>query len=95
MFDFALILESVPFLARGAVYTVEVSVLAIAFGLVLGWLLGLAAVSGVGWLRAITWAYVQFIRGTVGTRESAPPPAAQPYCPPPSAPTPNHPTRRP
>src|SRR5204863_526325 len=54
----------VPFLARGAVYTVEVSVLAIAFGLVLGWLLGLAAVSGVGWLRAITWAYVQFIRGT-------------------------------
>ena len=25
MFDFALILESVPFLARGAVYTVEVS----------------------------------------------------------------------
>ena len=64
MFDFALILESVPFLARGAVYTVEVSVLAIAFGLVLGWLLGLAAVSGVGWLRAITWAYVQFIRGT-------------------------------
>jgi len=64
VFDFALILESVPFLARGAVYTVEVSVLAIAFGLVLGWLLGLAAVSGVGWLRAITWAYVQFIRGT-------------------------------
>ena len=64
MFDFALIFESVPFLARGAVYTVEVSVLAIAFGLVLGWLLGLAAVSGVGWLRAITWAYVQFIRGT-------------------------------
>ena len=64
MFDFALILESVPFLARGAVYTVEVSVLAIVFGLVLGWILGLAAVSGVGWLRAITWAYVQFIRGT-------------------------------
>jgi len=64
LFDFALILESVPFLARGAVYTVEVSVLAIVFGLVLGWILGLAAVSGVGWLRAITWAYVQFIRGT-------------------------------
>src|SRR4029077_20692034 len=34
------------------------------FGLVLGWVLGLVAVSGVRWLRAIAWAYVQFIRGT-------------------------------
>ena len=63
-FDFALIVESIPFLLKGAVYTVQVSVLAIAFGLVLGWLFGLAAVSGVGVLRVITWAYVQFIRGT-------------------------------
>jgi polar amino acid transport system permease protein len=39
-------------------------VLAIVFGLVLGWLLGLAAVSGVAALRAVAWAYVQFIRGT-------------------------------
>ena len=64
MFDFALILESVPFLVKGAVYTVQVSVLAIVFGLVLGWAFGLIAVSGVRWLRAIAWAYVQFIRGT-------------------------------
>jgi len=64
MFDFALIVESIPFLLRGAVYTVQVSVLAIVFGLVLGWLLGLAAVSGVAALRAVAWAYVQFIRGT-------------------------------
>jgi len=41
-----------------------VSVLAIVFGLVLGWMLGLVAVSGVRWLRAIAWGYVQFIRGT-------------------------------
>ncbi len=64
MFDVALIVESIPFLLRGAVYTVQVSVLAIVFGLVLGWLLGLAAVSGVAALRAVAWAYVQFIRGT-------------------------------
>src|SRR5215813_3530354 len=64
MFDFALVVQSIPFLLRGAVYTVQVSVLAIVFGLVLGWLFGLAAVSGVAALRAITWAYVQFIRGT-------------------------------
>jgi polar amino acid transport system permease protein len=63
-FDFSLIVESVPFLLHGAVYTVQVSVLAIAFGLVLGWLFGLASVSGVGVLRALAWGYVQFIRGT-------------------------------
>ncbi|HKC82895.1 MAG TPA: amino acid ABC transporter permease [bacterium] len=42
----------------------QVSVLAIVFGLALGWLLGLAAVSGVPALSAVSWAYVQFIRGT-------------------------------
>ena len=64
LFDFRLIVDSVPFLLKGAVYTVQVSVLAIVFGLVLGWALGLVAVSGVRWLRALAWAYVQFIRGT-------------------------------
>jgi His/Glu/Gln/Arg/opine family amino acid ABC transporter permease subunit len=64
LFDFRLIIESIPFLVKGAVYTVQVSVLAIVFGLVLGWMLGLVAVSGVRWLRAIVWGYVQFIRGT-------------------------------
>jgi len=64
MFDFALIVQSIPFLLRGAVYTVQVSVLAIVFGLALGWLLGLAAVSGVPALSAVSWGYVQFIRGT-------------------------------
>jgi polar amino acid transport system permease protein len=64
VFDVWLIVESIPFLVKGAVYTVQVSVLAIVVGLVLGWMLGLVAVSGVRWLRAIAWGYVQFIRGT-------------------------------
>jgi His/Glu/Gln/Arg/opine family amino acid ABC transporter permease subunit len=64
MFDVSLVVESIPFLLRGAAYTVEVSVLAIVFGLVLGWAFGLASVSGVAVLRAITAAYVGFIRGT-------------------------------
>jgi polar amino acid transport system permease protein len=64
MFDFALIGESIPFLLQGALYTVQVSILAIAVGVVLGWLFGLAAVSGVTALRVVTFAYVQFIRGT-------------------------------
>jgi len=59
-----LIVESLPLLLRGAVYTVEVSVLAIVAGLVLGWLFGLSAVSGLRALRAVTWCYVYFIRGT-------------------------------
>jgi polar amino acid transport system permease protein len=64
IFDFRLIVESIPFLLKGAVYTVQVSILAIAVGLVLGWLFGVAAVSGVTVFRIITFGYVQFIRGT-------------------------------
>jgi len=64
VFDFRLIVDSVPFLLKGALYTVQVSVLAIVFGLVLGWALGLIAVAGPRWLRALAWAYVPFIRGT-------------------------------
>ena len=64
IFDFRLIIESIPFLLKGALYTVQVSILAIAVGLVLGWLFGVAAVSGVTILRVITFGYVQFIRGT-------------------------------
>ena len=64
IFDFRLIVESIPFLFKGALYTVQVSILAIAVGLVLGWLFGVAAVSGVTILRVITFGYVQFIRGT-------------------------------
>ena len=63
-FDVQLIVESFPFLLRGALYTVQVSILAIGFGLVLGALFGLASVSGVAPLRVPTWCYVQFIRGT-------------------------------
>jgi His/Glu/Gln/Arg/opine family amino acid ABC transporter permease subunit len=63
-FDLQLIVDSVPFLLRGAVYTVQVSILAIVVGLVLGWLFGLASVWGVPPLKAVTWAYVTFIRGT-------------------------------
>jgi len=64
LFDVKLILESVPFLLRGALYTVQVSVLAIVAGLILGWMFGLASVSGIKALRAATWCYVYFIRGT-------------------------------
>lgn len=57
-------LDSIPLLLRGAVYTVQVSVLAILFGLLLGWLFGLFSVSGVLPLRGVAWSFVQFIRGT-------------------------------
>jgi len=55
LFDFALIFQSVPFLLKGALYTVQVSLLAITFGLLLGWMFGLAAVSSLRWLRAFPW----------------------------------------
>jgi His/Glu/Gln/Arg/opine family amino acid ABC transporter permease subunit len=56
--------ENLPFLLQASVVTLEVSVLAIIFGLALGWLLGLFSVSHSVPLKALTWAYVQFFRGT-------------------------------
>ena len=56
--------ENLAFLLRATVTTVEVSVLAILFGLVVGWMFGLFSVSHSVPLQTITWGYVQVIRGT-------------------------------
>ena len=59
-----LVVNSLPFLLQGAVYTVILSVGGMAFGLVIGFVLALMRLSG---RRALGWpalAYISFIRGT-------------------------------
>lgn len=60
----ALIWESLPFLLKGALYTVELSVGGMAFGLVIGFFVALMRRSPSVWLRRVARAYVSFIRGT-------------------------------
>jgi polar amino acid transport system permease protein len=63
-FDWELVVGAMPLLAVGLLATVKISALAIAFGTLLGWLLGLIALSRISALRWLVRAYVDFIRGT-------------------------------
>jgi polar amino acid transport system permease protein len=53
-----------PFLLRGALLAIEISALAMAFGLVLGLGLALMRLSRHRALRGPAWCYIWFVRGT-------------------------------
>lgn len=59
-----LVVQSAPFLLKGAVYTLELSLGGMAFGLVLGLAIALMRLSAVPGLSGLARAYVSFIRGT-------------------------------
>ena len=59
-----LLLDSAPYLLRGALYTVLLSLGGMFFGLVLGFALALMRLSQLRLLRWSARAYVSFIRGT-------------------------------
>jgi cystine transport system permease protein len=62
--SFDLIAQSAPFLLKGAGYTIVLSIGGMAFGTVLGFLLGLMRLSPLPVLQRSAAAYVSFIRGT-------------------------------
>ena len=64
LIDFDLILQSLPFLLKGAAYTVELSIGGMIFGLSLGFVIALMRLSKRKSLRVIARTYVSFIRGT-------------------------------
>lgn len=59
-----LIAQSAPFLLKGAVYTIELALGGMIFGLVLGFLLALMRLSASRPLAWVARVYVSFIRGT-------------------------------
>jgi polar amino acid transport system permease protein len=67
--DFAVLRElgtyiTAPFLWRGALIAVQITVLAMAMGLALGLALALMRLSRFGALRSASWCYVWVMRGT-------------------------------
>jgi His/Glu/Gln/Arg/opine family amino acid ABC transporter permease subunit len=64
VFDWGVVAYAAPLLAEGIVVTLKISVLAGALGLLFGFSLGLAALSGIRPLVWIVRGYVDFIRGT-------------------------------
>ncbi|MCF0253168.1 MAG: amino acid ABC transporter permease [Duodenibacillus sp.] len=63
-FDFSLVSDSFPLLVKGALVTIEITALSVSFGLVIGLLAALAAMSNFAPLRWLSKVYVDFIRGT-------------------------------
>ena len=63
-FDWGAIWYAVPYMLQGAVVTLEISILAMVFGTVIGIVCGLVSVSRVGPLRWVVRVYVYFVRGT-------------------------------
>lgn len=59
-----LIIQSAPFLLRGALYTIGLGVVSMAFGLILGFFLALARLSHSRLLNWPARTYISFIRGT-------------------------------
>ncbi|WP_126424986.1 amino acid ABC transporter permease [Brevibacillus marinus] len=58
------IVNGLPFLLKGAVITFEVSILAIIFGTILGFVLCLMRLSHIRIIRGLAFAYIWLFRGT-------------------------------
>ncbi|MDR3643929.1 MAG: amino acid ABC transporter permease [Clostridia bacterium] len=63
-FDFDLVLRSVPLLLTGAAVTIEITVLSVGFGLLIGMFVGIARLAKLWPVRLLASIYVDFIRGT-------------------------------
>ena len=63
-FDFLAVLREWPLLLRGLVWTVGLTAIATAIGMVVGVACAWARVSGPGWLRWMVGSYVELIRNT-------------------------------
>jgi His/Glu/Gln/Arg/opine family amino acid ABC transporter permease subunit len=62
--DWNIVQTAIPLLARGTVVTLQISLVAGVLACIIGFMLGLAALSNVRALRATIAAYVDFVRGT-------------------------------
>lgn len=62
--DWNIVQTAIPLLARGTLVTLQISLVAGVLACVIGFTLGLAALSNIRPLRAVIAAYVDFVRGT-------------------------------
>lgn len=62
--EWSIVAYAIPLLAEGLVATVKISVLAIVFGTIAGFVLGLLSVVSFAPARWFVRAYVDFVRGT-------------------------------
>jgi len=63
-FDFDLIINSIPLLLLGAGVTLQITLLSVGFGLLIGMFMGIARLSKIWVVKMVATVYVDFIRGT-------------------------------
>lgn len=63
-FDFDLIVRSLPILLEGALITIQITVLSVGIGALIGLVVSLFRIAGPTPLRFLAKAYVDFLRGT-------------------------------
>nr|WP_092074339.1 amino acid ABC transporter permease [Dendrosporobacter quercicolus]NSL49243.1 amino acid ABC transporter permease [Dendrosporobacter quercicolus DSM 1736]SDM89189.1 polar amino acid transport system permease protein [Dendrosporobacter quercicolus] len=63
-FDLDLVVRSFPLLLTGAGITIQITVLSVSFGLLIGMFVGIARLSSCWPVKLLARAYVDFIRGT-------------------------------
>lgn len=63
-FDVELIINSLPLLLMGAGVTVQITVMSVGFGLLIGMFVGIARLAKMWIVRFLATIYVDFIRGT-------------------------------
>ncbi|MBM7609527.1 cystine transport system permease protein [Lysinibacillus composti] len=59
-----IVIDNLPFLLKGAYYTLLITVVSMFFGLIIGLLTAIARIKGNRFLRMIARVYVSIIRGT-------------------------------
>lgn len=60
--DFSVVLNALPYLAQGMLFTLQVTAVAMIGGIIFGTLLALARLSQLVWLRSLAGAYVNLMR---------------------------------
>src|SRR5260221_6846084 len=62
--DWGVMWYAIPYMAKGALITLEISALAMIAGCVIGGICGLLSLSDVTVVKAVVRSYVYFVRGT-------------------------------
>lgn len=59
-----IIINAIPLLLEGAIFTIEITVLSVAIGIVIGLFVGIGRISKYRLIRFFSTVYVDFLRGT-------------------------------
>ena len=63
-FRFDIIINAFPLLIEGAIFTIQITALSVAIGIIIGLFVGVARISKIRIIKWLAAIYVDFLRGT-------------------------------